>query len=81
MSKHHKHYRDRGSDGRLLAKNRRPNYRVRFPRGTPKWWRNLYMTRPRRYENKRLCHSIRQGADPDALVFPLGNHKPHVYYW
>lgn len=21
------------------------------------------------------------GKDPDALVYPLGNRKPHEYYW
>jgi hypothetical protein len=28
-----------------------------------------------------LCHAVKRGADADALVFPLGNHKPHQYYW
>lgn len=71
---------DRGPNGRLRRKYRRLNG-PRFPRGTPRWWRKLYMTRPKRRENKRICCLILNGADPDGLVLPLGNHKPHVYYW
>ena len=48
---------------------------------TPGWWVNLYMSRPRRRENRRLCKEIEAGADPDSSVFPLGNRRPHVYYW
>lgn len=70
---------DRGSDGKLLRKYRRtylPNLG-----STPKWWRKLYMTRPRRRDNKHVCRLILKGRDPDGLVLPLGNCKPHVYYW
>ena len=55
--------------------------RSTFPNGTPKWWRKLYMTRPRRRENKHICWLILHGADPEGLTAPLGNCKPHLYYW
>ena len=71
---------DRGPDGRLRRKYRRL-HSPHFPRGTPKWWRKLYMTRPKRRENKRVCCLIVKRADPDEVVPPLGNRKPHVYYW
>lgn len=48
---------------------------------TPGWWANLYMNRPKRRENRRLCKEVAAGADPDSIVFPLGNRRPHVYYW
>jgi hypothetical protein len=79
MSTTHR-YLDRGPDGRLLRKYRR-RYDPAFPNGTPKWWRKMYMTRPRRRENGVLCGRILRGEEYDGLVFPLGNHKPHLYYW
>lgn len=74
---HHNQRADRGIDGRLLRKYRRPP----FPWSTPRWWRNLKMTRPLRQENARFCHRIRTGEDPDGMAFPLGSRKPHSYYW
>jgi len=71
---------DRGADGKLRRQYRR-HCGVPFPNGTPKGWRKLYMTRPRRRENKRLCWLILQGAEPDGLTPPLGNYKSHRYYW
>jgi hypothetical protein len=71
---------DRGPDGRLLRKYRR-FYGPRFPDDVPKWWRKLFMTRPRRRDNKRICQLILKGRDPDGLIYPLGNCKPHEYYW
>ncbi len=79
MSTTHR-YLDRGPDGRLLRKYRRL-YGPAFPGGTPKWWRKLFMTRPRRRENRALCHRILRGEDYERLAFPLGSRKPHVYYW
>lgn len=72
--------RDRGPDGKLLRKYCR-TYGPQFPHGTPKSWRKVFMARPRRRENKHACRLILKGRDPDGLVFPLGNSKPHVYYW
>jgi hypothetical protein len=68
---------DRGADGRLLRKFRRPPY----PQSTPGWWTKLHMTRPKRRENARVCLLVLKGDDPDGLTFPLGNRKPHEYYW
>ena len=48
---------------------------------TPKWWVRLYMNRPKRRKNKILCIAVMRGADTDGLVHPLGNRKPHEYYW
>ncbi len=73
--------RDRGPNGKLRCQYRRVDYGPHFPDGAPKWWRKLYMTRPRRRENKRVCWLILHGADPEGLIAPLGNYKPHVYYW
>ncbi len=48
---------------------------------TPKWWVKLYMTRPKRRQNTAVCRAIVKGADPDEMIYPLGNRKPHRYYW
>ena len=34
---------------------------------TPSWHVTLYMSRPRRRENRRVCAAILQGADPDTI--------------
>ena len=72
--------KDRGPDGRLLRRFRRL-YGPHFPDGASKWWRKLFMTRPRRRENQLVCKRVLQGVDPDSLILPLGNCKPHKYYW
>jgi|ERR1700678_1206824 hypothetical protein len=79
MSTTHR-YRDRAPDGKLLRKYRGTRG-TSFPRGTPKWWRKIHMTRPRRRDNRALCHRITKGEDSERQAFPLGNRKPHVYYW
>lgn len=71
--------RDRGPNGKLRSKYRR-GYGVPFPYGTPKWWRKLYMTRPKRRANKRVCHLILGVPIPTASRH-RSNCKPHVYYW
>jgi len=70
---------DRGPDGKLLRKYRR-TYTPNFA-STPRWWRKLFMTRPRRRENRRACKRALRGVGPDSLILPLGNCKPHKYYW
>jgi hypothetical protein len=50
-------------------------------RSEPWWWRNAALTRPKRRENARLCRKVMRGADLDGLVWPLGNGKPHRWYW
>lgn len=72
---------DRGPHGQLWRKYRHVNGGIPFPHGAPKSWRKRYMTRPRRRENKRICRLILRGADPEGMTPPLGNCKPHVYYW
>jgi alpha-beta hydrolase superfamily lysophospholipase len=72
--------RDRDRNGRLLRKYRR-RYEPHFPNGTPKWWRKLFMTRPRRRQNKHICWLLMHGANADGLIAPVGNCKPHKYYW
>lgn len=78
---HHNQRLDRGVGGRLLRLKYRNYYVARFPRGTPKWWRKLHMTRPKRRENALYCFRVMKGEDPEGMAFPLGNCKPHVYYW
>jgi hypothetical protein len=80
MSRTHR-FRDRDPDGRLRRKYRHREGQVRFPRGTPKWWRKLFMTRPTRRQNTSICRLAEKDVDADSLMFPLGNRKPHVYYW
>jgi hypothetical protein len=70
---------DRDTDGRLLRKYR-PFNGWRYD-NTPKYWRKLHMTKPRRRANAFFCMRIMKGVDPDGMAFPLGNHKPHWYYW
>ncbi len=50
-------------------------------RYTPKWWVQMYMTKPRRRKDKAMCHYILRGGDPDALAWPVSGRKPHHYYW
>ena len=48
----------------------------------PAWWDLVFHTRPKRRKGKALTTKIVKGdVDPDAAVWPLGNHKPHRYYW
>lgn len=68
---------DRDERGRLKRHYRRPN----FPMSTPNWWVREFMNRPRRRENRHLCRLIKFGCDPDLMIWPLGNRKPHRYYW
>lgn len=70
--------KDRNAKGRISRKFTSPG---NGNMNTPSWWTRLYMTRPRRLENKSSCRAILRGADPDGMNFRLGNHKPHEYYW
>ena len=72
--------KDRDQNGRIYRKYT-GKVSNPFPNGTPSWWTNLYMNRPKRRMNKHLCQKIVSGVHPDELVFPLGNSKPHEYYW
>lgn len=68
---------DRDENGRLKRTYQRPP----FPMSTPGHWVRDHMNRPRRRQNRRLCHLVTRGHDPEGLAWPLGNRKPHVYYW
>jgi hypothetical protein len=46
---------------------------------TPSAWNREFHTKPKRAENRRLIHRTLRGDHEQ--VWPLGNHKPHVYYW
>lgn len=50
-------------------------------RSEPWWWRNIALTRPKRRENSRLCHKTLRGAGLEDLVWPVGNGKPHRWFW
>lgn len=47
----------------------------------PAYWDRLYHTRPRRRAERRAMVQLMQGDDPDGIVWPTANHKPHNYYW
>ncbi len=48
---------------------------------TPGWWVKLYMNRPKRRKNARLCNRVLKGHDPESIAWPVGNRKPHEWYW
>ena len=74
--------KDRDHNGRIRRKyTSRHKWGVHYDR-SPSWWVKLFMTRPQRREEARLCRLLeRKSIDEDEVIFPLGNHKPHVYYW
>ncbi|MET4709928.1 hypothetical protein [Endozoicomonas lisbonensis] len=72
--------KDRDSRGKIKRKYTGPESGF-WLRQTPSWHVTLFMTRPDRRLAKRLCADIQQGLDSDDMTFPLGNHKPHYYYW
>jgi len=72
--------KDRDKNGRIRRKYTGP-HSTGWLSGAPNWFVREYMNVPKRRANKRLCHKSMCGADPDELLFPLGNRKPHVYYW
>lgn len=69
--------RDRDERGRLKRHYRRPAWSG----STPGWWVRTTMNRPRRRLNRHLCGLVVKGREPDALLWPVGGRKPHVYYW
>lgn len=71
---------DRDAAGRLLRAYRLPKH-INWGRSTPSWWTTLTMHRPQRRHEKALLHAVMRGSDPDGITWPLGNHKPHNYYW
>lgn len=70
------------------------HYRRRYPRARargdrsrhnwswPRWHDLIFHTRPRRRaEHAELVRVLHDEVDADEALFPLGNHKPHKYYW
>ena len=48
----------------------------------PSYWNIIFHSRPKRRKNKANCHKVTVGsADPDELIWELGNRKPHNYYF
>lgn len=72
--------KDRNVQGRMDRK-RTARCRYFWPRRLPSWRARLFMTRPQRRLTKAACRDIVKGETPDGVLFPLGNHKPHKYYW
>ena len=51
-------------------------------RTTPCWWTHQTSIKPGRRRSKTLCRAlVSEKIHPEEVVFPLGNHKPHWYYW
>ncbi len=49
---------------------------------TPDWWTTEFVNRPKRTANRRLNRKLTIGhVDADNVPLPLGNRKPHIYYW
>ncbi len=73
--------KDRDEKGRIRRKYTSRTKGTMHWRAAPKAWTNLYMARPKRRITKNLCDGIMGNMDADGVAFPLGNHKPHEYYW
>ena len=74
--------KDRNHNGRIRRKYTNSHkWAVHYDK-SPGWWVEIFMTRPQRREEARLCRMLeRESVDGDEVIFPLGSHKPHVYYW
>lgn len=55
--------KDRDAQGKIKAAYRGKPCHRRFL-STPSWWTRLYMTRPRRQQNRRICRAVEKGANP-----------------
>lgn len=69
--------KDRDGRGRLKRNLRGPGSSL----STLGYWVRLHMNRPRRKENRHLCHLVDLGSDPDDLCWPIGSRKPHTFYF
>jgi hypothetical protein len=74
--------KDRDHNGRIRRKyTSRHKWGVHYG-SSPAWWVKLFMTRPQRRVETHLCRLLGQESiDADEAIFPLGNRKPHEYYW
>ena len=48
-------------------------------KATPKAWNKTHHIRPRRAQERQQLDRALRGEHEQ--VWPLGNHKPHEYYW
>lgn len=59
-----------------------PEYKSTWMTRGPGWFFSMTSNRPRRREEKYLLHMLKvQNIDSEAINWPLGNHKPHYYWW
>lgn len=74
-------FTDRDARGRIARKYTGPG-RHGHGQGTPCWWTHQTIIRPNRRLSRSLCRAVLLGQiHPDEAIFPLGNRKPHEYYW
>jgi hypothetical protein len=65
-----------------IAGTRNPTSRGHWLNHYPRWWDIMHHTRPRRRDERRITWLVLTGdLDPDAATWPLGNSRPHIYYW
>lgn len=64
-----------------LAKLKQRGEPYNWVKEIPAWHNTIYNIRPKRRINTALSRKIVGGVDPDSVEWPLGNQKPHVYYW
>lgn len=81
---HYKRHRPRSNNTHGARWTRRqcdarPDYA--WMRHWPRWWDIVFHTRPQRRRQRECVVAVMHGADPDGIAWPLGNHKPHTYYW
>lgn len=50
----------------------------RWSSNYPRWWDQMFHTRPRRQEERLLCRLAER--DVEDGIWPLSK-KPHKYYW
>lgn len=72
--------KDRNTKGKIDRKYT-ANKNESSMKSTPSWWVTLYMIRPERRKCKKICQDIIKGKDFNGIALPLGNNKPHEYYW
>ncbi|PHR93485.1 MAG: hypothetical protein COA78_32810 [Blastopirellula sp.] len=70
-----------GPSRERMAKLEKHGVPYRWWQATPSWHNIIYNNRPKRRLNKALARKVVGGADQDDIAWPLGNHKPHAYYW
>jgi len=54
---------------------------VWWTEGGPRWARNMWLTRPCRRMNKRLCRQAARETPADDAAWPHGNGKPNELFY